>query len=724
MLHSQIATASDLSLLRNFVSRPQEIVLTFAPLGRCSDTELCSALRNRFGTLPVLRKHFVFAGKAVSSLGDWCADQVWRLATLEQEFHKLQQKTERKFLKAAENLPLSALDRILAELDEARKFIAGFEFGTPDLSGSALSPKAKALLRFLQDTFRSEVQTRCIVFVAERWTALLIRELLWQTGFQNLRPEILVGNASGEAGDPRNSFRKSLATLDKFRRGEINCLIATSIAEEGLDISDCNLVIRFDLYRTLIQYIQSRGRARHSNSKYVHMLEEGNPVHVQGLGEIRRAEGRTRDFCESLPADRLLQGHGENPSIENAMRKDMRLRRYVEPETKATLTYDSSLIVLGRFISSLPSKGEEGLQATFHVWAERGGFKCEVLLPDKSPIRSALGQLCPQKSIARRSAAFEACLILRREGYIDCNFLSVFHKMLPKMRNARLALKSHTKKSYDMNSKPACWELGRGDTTDTFFLTVLELEDPQKLKFASQPMVLITRTQMPYFPSFPLHLDIKSSSGLVCSRLEEAQILDASMIEKVNYFTLRLFFDVFHKDFEADIPKMSYWLAPGLPNWGNRRGSSVIDWALVEEIYSTASGDPSTNKVRWDKNLPAAAYVNKYMIDEYDGGKRYFTLAVEPAMKSTDRVPPGASRNRHRNMQNILEYTNSLFKKSRHRRPWIEDQPVFRACQLTHRLNWLDEFSEENDVETRAWICLEPLVVSPVSVASEYHGMD
>ena len=38
------------------------------------------------------------------------------------------------------------------------------------------------------------------------------------------------------------------------------------MAEEGLDIPDCNLVVRFNLFETLIQYVQSRGRARQADS--------------------------------------------------------------------------------------------------------------------------------------------------------------------------------------------------------------------------------------------------------------------------------------------------------------------------------------------------------------------------------------------------------------------------------------------------------------------------
>lgn len=49
--------------------------------------------------------------------------------------------------------------------------------------------------------------------------------------------------------------------------------MATSVAEEGLDIRQCNVVIRFDLAKTVLAYIQSRGRARKPGSDYILMLE-------------------------------------------------------------------------------------------------------------------------------------------------------------------------------------------------------------------------------------------------------------------------------------------------------------------------------------------------------------------------------------------------------------------------------------------------------------------
>lgn len=34
------------------------------------------------------------------------------------------------------------------------------------------------------------------------------------------------------------------ATLERFKNGQLNCLVSTSVAEEGLDLKACQLVAR------------------------------------------------------------------------------------------------------------------------------------------------------------------------------------------------------------------------------------------------------------------------------------------------------------------------------------------------------------------------------------------------------------------------------------------------------------------------------------------------
>ena len=58
-----------------------------------------------------------------------------------------------------------------------------------------------------------------------------------------------------------------------------------------------------------------------------------------------------RKFCEALPADRLLQGN--DCDLDTALAKERAMRKYIEPTTKATLTYASSLVVLAHFVGRL-----------------------------------------------------------------------------------------------------------------------------------------------------------------------------------------------------------------------------------------------------------------------------------------------------------------------------------------------------------------------------------
>lgn len=47
--------------------------------------------------------------------------------------------------------------------------------------------------------------------------------------------------------------------MNKFRTGKVNLLIATTVAEEGLDIAACNFVIRYGLVTNEIAMIQVSG---------------------------------------------------------------------------------------------------------------------------------------------------------------------------------------------------------------------------------------------------------------------------------------------------------------------------------------------------------------------------------------------------------------------------------------------------------------------------------
>lgn len=172
-------------------------------------------------------------------------------------------------------------------LDDAEKvylknILLSFQNPSPQQTflenGLHLSEKVQCLINFLMSIESADFTG--LVFVKTRAACAVLAHLLSvhvQTR-DNLRISTFVGmsaNANkkfdlGELVDVKNQKD----TLDDLRRGQKNLVITTSALEEGIDVSACNLVVCFEKPPNLKSFIQRRGRARKSQSKYVLMFSE------------------------------------------------------------------------------------------------------------------------------------------------------------------------------------------------------------------------------------------------------------------------------------------------------------------------------------------------------------------------------------------------------------------------------------------------------------------
>lgn len=512
------------------------------------------------------------------------------------------------------------------------------------------------------------------------------------------------------------SFRDQVLALQKFRRGDTNCLFATPVAEEGIDIPECDLIVRFDIYNSVIQYVQSKGRARQANSRYISMIEEGNMMDYRRLKQAGRDANALRQFCAALPADRKIP----DVVIDAAAVAQYELsgqKTHEIPSTGARLTFSYSLEVLAKFVSSL-SQGDTSARADFVTTAIGKRFTADVIFPDSSPIKFVSGYAQRSKQLARCSAAFEACVKLIKKKYINDHLQPVFAKKLPAMRNARLAVSSSKKSEYAMRITPGLWSrLGEGMPTK-LFITTISLNRPDAVGHSTTPLILLTRESLPRLPAIPLFFGNGQGRSTPAQLLSSSQFIELTpqQTELLANFTLKVFCDVFSKEYEATADQMPYFLSPSIasPDVDVTPETLQIDWELLEAIKSQ-------EYLTWE-DQPDEFFHNKFVVDKFDGSRKLILRGINPGLKPADPTPADAPQPRSRSYrfveQTIKEYSNSLWANARMRSVWKDDQPVVNADLLSLRRNLLDEFGDSDiDSPKRCYVILEPLMVSSVSIS-------
>ena len=154
-----------------------------------------------------------------------------------------------------------ASQRLVAEpkVREAMRKIEAFDDRHPKFSQARI---------LLAETLGINGGERVIVFTESRDTAEALTEFLGQ----HFATQRFVGQGDKEGSDGMTQTEQQ-ETLDRFRNNEFDVLVSTSVAEEGLDVPEVDLVLFYEPVPTAIRSIQRKGRTgRQTTGRVVVLL--------------------------------------------------------------------------------------------------------------------------------------------------------------------------------------------------------------------------------------------------------------------------------------------------------------------------------------------------------------------------------------------------------------------------------------------------------------------
>lgn len=160
-------------------------------------------------------------------------------------------------------------------------------------------PKLAAAVRIVTEEIARNSNARVILFAHYRQTADTLVEQFSKAPGSPVRAARFVGQAT-HGSDEGLSQKQQVDVLDRFRRGEVNCLVATSVGEEGLDIPSTDLVVFYEPVPDEVRTIQRRGRTGRFRAGRVIVLITAGTRDVGTFLSARRKEQRMHEMLEKV----------------------------------------------------------------------------------------------------------------------------------------------------------------------------------------------------------------------------------------------------------------------------------------------------------------------------------------------------------------------------------------------------------------------------------------
>ncbi len=192
----------------------------------------------------------------------------------------------------------------------------------------AVHPKLEALRHILVEQFHKNPESKVIVFNHYRDNIKSIMGYL--EPIESIRPARFVGQAT--KGDDKGLRQKEqVQIIADLKGGKYNCIVASSVAEEGLDIPQVDLVIFYEPVPSEIRMIQRRGRTGRK--------EEGRAIILMARGTRDEAfhyasRSKERKMHQTL---RRLQSPKAIP--EKKLDSQMTLLKYTQGDSGKIVIY-------------------------------------------------------------------------------------------------------------------------------------------------------------------------------------------------------------------------------------------------------------------------------------------------------------------------------------------------------------------------------------------------
>ncbi|KAK6129787.1 hypothetical protein DH2020_036494 [Rehmannia glutinosa] len=239
---------------------------------------------------------------------------------------------------------------------EHQKLLNVVNSGSDALSTGQISSKLHELLEIFR-SFGKDKEVICVIFVERIIAAKVIERVMEKiSDFSHLNVSYLTGSNSSIGGlSPKSQM--------EIHDGKVNLLFSTDVVEEGIHVSKCSSVIRFDLPKLFVV--------------------TGNPKQIDHMSRIiaRSVNSTIHAAKNKDPDDCLVQACITNEALA-----------YVVESTGASITPDSSV--------GLPK---------FELLVEGNLYRCKLILPPNAAFQTAVGPVARSFHVSRQLVCLDAC---------------------------------------------------------------------------------------------------------------------------------------------------------------------------------------------------------------------------------------------------------------------------------------------------------------------------